>query len=778
MKPMVLIETGWLWALLVLAAVLTVFYVYVYRQEAKHARRLTPRQRGVLRVLRIVVGILAVLALARPAATWTKREERLPVVPLIVDESTSMAFPDARENPLVSAAPRNRRRRYDTAQTALQKLQEKLTRTHRVKVFKFSATSELLKELPHREDDDDPVLTRGQIFEKAPNPTRAYTNIGDALQDAMRELSGDRISGVVLFTDGRQTGGLDLRSAASLAADARVPVHTVVFGSEFPLRDLRIDEVIVDPEASLGDVLRFRVKITNQIRAPLTTRLTLYEEKRKVNEKKLTLSRGESRVVIATIPVKEGLREFKLTLPHYDDEVNVENNEVIVHVKIVKRTLQVLLVAGNPSREYFYLVPALLRDPVVRLSCFLQSADIDYIHQGNLGIERLPRTLEEWRKYDVVLLFDIDPNKITSQQVAEMENMVRTGGGLMVIAGRNHGLAKLIQVHAIKVREMLPVEIDKNRLPDYFKVFDRSFGAARTPKGRGHPIMRLDRDDVTNEEVWKTFPELYWHHPVKRGKPRSVVLLEKTAKGSGAKVPLMAIHRYHEGAVFYSGINSLWRWRYPYASYDYDRFWTNVIRYLGETRLRGTQQQVALSTDRHSYAPGEEVQVRLRMLDPALMAQLAGQALYASVTTPKKEVQMVSLRPDRGGEMLYLGTYRARRTGSMVLRARQAAPRASSEAKPLFDVKHTFQVKMQSLEARDTSADLEAMKDLAEATGGQYFDYRNMGDLEALLKSIPTDPQILSRDIRTEIWDGTPFLILFMLLIGCEWSLRKLWGLL
>lgn len=779
MKPMVLVDTGWLWALLILGAGLAVFYVYVYRQEARQARRLTPRRRNVLRLLRIAVGVLfVVLALARLATIWVKSEERLPVVPLIVDESTSMAFPDARENPLVGGAPRDRRRRYDTAQTALQKLQEKLTRTHRVKVFTFSDTSNLLKELPHRESQDDPVVTRAQVFEKAPKPTGEYTNIGDALQDALRELSGDRISGVVLFSDGRQTGGRDLRAAASLAADARVPVHTVVFGSEFPLRDLRIDEVIVDPEASLGDVLRFRVKITNQIRAPLTTRLTLYEEKQKVNEKKLTLSRGESRVMIATIPVKEGLREFKLALPRYDDEVNVENNEAVVHVKIVKRTLQVLLVAGDPSREYFYLVPALLRDPVVRLSCFLQSADIDYIHQGNLGIERLPRSLEEWKKYDVVLLFDVDPNKITSQQVAEMENMVRTGGGLMVIAGRNHGLAKLIQVHAVKVREMLPVEIDKNRLPDYFKVFSRSFGAARTPKGRGHPIMRLDRDDATNEEVWKTFPKLYWHHPVKRSKPRSVVLLSAAGNGAAGKTPLMAIHRYYEGAVFYSGINSLWRWRYPYASYDYDRFWTNVIRYLGETRLRGTQQQVALSTDRRSYAPGEEVQVRLRLLDPALMAQLQGQRLYASVTTPQKEVQMVSLRPDRSGEMLYLGGYRARRTGSMVVRAKQAAPGASSEAKPLFDVKHTFQVKMQSLEAKDTSADLEAMKDVAEATGGQYFDYRNMGDLESLIESIPADPQIISEQTQTELWDNAVFLILFVLLIGCEWSLRKLWGLL
>ena len=219
----------------------------------------------------------------------------------------------------------------------------------------------------------------------------------------------------------------------------------------------------------------------------------------------------------------------------------------------------------------------------------------------------------------------------------------------MVVAGRNHGLAKLIQVHAVKVRELLPIELDKNLLPDYLQVFDRAVKAERTPKGRGHPIMRLERDDAGNEAVWATFPPYYWCHPVTQVKPRSITLLEQSGASPADRTCLMAIHRYYEGAVFYCGLDSLWRWRFPYESYDYDRFWVNVIRYLGETRLRGTQQQVALATDRASYAPGEEVQVRLRVLDPALMAQLEGQTLYASVDQPaeRRADGAAQARPER-----------------------------------------------------------------------------------------------------------------------------------
>jgi hypothetical protein len=230
--------------------------------------------------------------------------------------------------------------------------------------------------------------------------------------------------------------------------------------------------------------------------------------------------------------------------------------------------------------------------------------------------------------------------------------------------------------------------------------------------------------------------------------------------------------------VFFSSINSLWRWRFPSESYDYDRLWTRVIRYLGEARLLGTQQQVSLSTDRRVYSPGEDVEISLRVLDPALFAQLADQQIYVSVMRKDNDQYMVSMKPDAGDEPVYLGSYRARRVGDMTIRSQQSAPDADSEAKPLFDVKHAFQVRVQSLEDKDTSADLEAMQQLAERTGGRYFNYRTISELETLVDAIPTDPQVLTEVKTIEVWDGMTFLMIFLVLVSVELSLRKWWGLL
>ncbi len=775
-----LTDRAFILLLFVLGIGLAFLYSRFYNREARQARRLTPPQKRILWGLRALVVALALAALARPAVTLVHTTTRLPAIAFLVDESISMSFPDTPENPVAQANPPERRTRYDTAKTIAAILQDPLTQTHRARVYAFSDSVELLRELPHRTRPDEAMLGLDEIFANAMEPTGDYTHVGDALADTLRNLSEEKISGIILLSDGRQTGGLRIATAGEQAAQAGVPVHTIVFGTEHPLRDLAIADVHVSAEASLGDVLTFNVEVINQIQDRLTTTLTLEEEGVKVAERTITLSRGENNVPIATIPDVEGLREFTLKLPIQPDEVNTDNNEATVHVNVVRRSLRVLLIAGQPSREYFYAVPALLRDPVISLSTWLQNADVDYVQQGNVSLSRLPEDLETWQRYDVCILLDPDPNELSTQQITNIEDMVRRGGGLMIMGGRNYGLARLIQVHAARLRNLLPVEIDPNRTPDYFQTYDSALAVHRTPIGQDHPIMLASSIEERNNRVWETFPDFYWHHPVQRTKPDTVVLLETSAAAgrSPAGTPLMAIHRYGEGAVFYSGLNSLWRWRFPFENYDYDRLWTRAIRYLGETRLEGTQRHVSLSTDRTTYAPGEQVEIRLRLLDPALMTQLRGETLYASVTTPQGDEQMVSLQSDPNRPMLYTGGYRARRTGSTIVRSEQAAPGADSEARPLYDIQHAFRVVMQSPEHRDTSGDLDAMRTLADQTGGEYFDYNNMHEIETLADKIPAEHQELRRSVMVEIWDGWIFLALFLGLIGAEWSLRKWWGLL
>ncbi|QDU96136.1 hypothetical protein [Lignipirellula cremea] len=778
---------GLLW-IGIAAAALLVFYTFVLVREGRSAARLNGGQTALLWLLRLGVAAIALVALARPAVQHVRTETRLPTAPILIDESLSMNFPASRENPLLQSVPVSERTRFRGAQAAVEALQKKLSGTHRVRVYAFSDSLQLLKEVPFRADEQQPALSAQDIFADHEQPTGAYSNVGDAVSEVLRDLSGEKVAGMIVLSDGRQTGGLDLQRAADDAEAAKVPVHTITLGTEFPLRDLRIDEVLAGAEASLGDVLTFHGKLNNQISSSLTTRLLLEEkdgenpdaEYREVAARNLQLLRGPHQTSLAVIPETEGVRRFRLSVPEQADEVDLENNVVELTVKVVKRTLKALLIAGEPSREFHYITPALLRDPIIELSCFLQAADVDYTQQGNVVIERLPATVKEWSQYDVAILLDVDPNGITTQQLAGLENMVSNGGGLVIIAGRANGLARLVQVHAARIRGLLPVEVDKNLHLNHDQTFDKPFHISRTSQGRNHPVLMASANGELNQQTWDTFGELdfYWRHPVQGVKPKAIALLEESDASSAGDGVLMAIQRYVDGAVFFAAVDSMWRWRYPHESYDYDRFWSRVVRYLGEARLLGAQQQVSLATDRRSYSPGEDVAIELRVLDPALMSQLAGEPIYVTIASEGAEEYKTPLLPDDRGEQLYRGEYRARRLGTMTLRAQQAAPDADSEAKPLFDVSHAFDVRMQSLENADTSADLAAMQQLAKGTGGLYLDYHTLDQWETVAAALPSDPQILTETITAEVWDGWLLLALFVGLVSCELSLRKWWGLL
>jgi hypothetical protein len=545
--------------LLACAGGLAAFYFYVYRREARQAVRLTGGRQLGLWLLRITVAALVLGALSRPQRQHAVVTTRAPVVPVLLDVSASMGFPASEEDPLVRQLPAEQRDRFRAAREAIERIKASLSETHDVRLYGFANAPEFFAELPQRKDPSSEVPAiryvrrvrregRDGPVEEPLRPDGRFSYVGSSVVKAVEALAGERVSAVVLLSDGQRTGGTPLPDVAREIRKRRgmdLPVHAVTLGSRHPLTDLRIDEVNVAGEASLGDVLSFHVQITNQLADRLGTTLRALEKNAEDDSARYVevarrvfaasedrdgrLTRGRHRIELPLIPEVEGLRRFRFELPVDPREINAENNSAEVTVRIVKRTLRVLLICGEPQREYFYMVPALLRDPIIQLSTFLQAADVDYVQQGNEVIERLPETLDAWVRYDVVVLYDVDPNGLTVQQVSGIEHMVAKGGGLLLVAGRTQGLAKLIQVHAAKVRGLLPVEVDKNLHPNHDAVYHTPFRAERTAQGRTHPILLLSARPETNEAVWRTFPELYWHHPVLRIKPKAIPLLRRAS---------------------------------------------------------------------------------------------------------------------------------------------------------------------------------------------------------------------------------------------------------
>lgn len=777
------------WPLLLLLVALVIYYVWQYRNDAQ---RLTGPRRYLLTSLRISIVCLVVLMLIRPALNIANTEKRTPVVAVLVDESLSMAYPDARNHPFVPAVgTREERSRFAVAREATSRLLGPLglNKNHRVVVYKFSGTVERVREVAVLSPGEaTPARVTEEIRKAMSEPTGGHTNPGDALIDVFRDLTGSKISGMVLISDGRstatpQSGALTMDEAARRLKQAGIRVSTIATGTAEPLRDLALIDLAAPKEANLDDIMSLRVTVINNIEPGLQTELTLFEDGKPKVVRKVRLAAGRNDVVLSMIVEGPTLGDRKYTIkaPHYEDELTYDNNEISAHVRIVKRSLRCLFIAGKPTVEYHYLWPALTRDPIINVSCWLLDADINYVQQGKTPIDKLPQTIEEWNKFDVVILYDIDPEKITNEQETGLEQLIRSGGGLFVMAGRNHGLDALLTVRSAKFGAMLPVEIDRNKHPDYNQVLSKPFKTVRTKAARSHPLFMFDKNMTLegNDKIWDSFPEMFWAHPTTGVKAQAISLLEKEgAEPDPDGKTLMAIWRYGEGAVFYSGIDSLWRWRYPFENYDHDRFFSQIVRYLGETRILGAQKQVVLQTDQKLYAPGGDVGISLTVLDPALLSQLRNESLQATITDPQKGTYRVPLLLPDGKSQTFRGQYRPKRVGEYVVEANHSLADASSAQKKAYDESARFDVRLQSLEDIDTSADLEGMARLAALTGGKSYDHTNIKDIGELPGTLPTDPQLIPHRTEEDIWDSPLFLFLFLGGIGTEWVLRKKWSLL
>jgi len=782
------------WALLALVALVFLYYRSVYRRDG---RRLRGRQVRVLYALRIVLAAGVLLLLLRPAFDILRGEARLPIVALLVDESLSMTLPVEHDNPLLERRPdqpRAARSRYAVAAEAAARLQDPLTATHRVKLFTFSDKLDLVRDIAYR-GGEAPTTEAAAVRQALKAPTGEHTDIADAIVRTLDELKGSKVSAIVLISDGRATdsgegshlhfalGGEvpneDVTRAIRAARERNVAVHTVTCGTEEPLRDLAIEHLIAPDEASLNDVMAVRVAILNHIRPNLSVGLKVLEEGQPVATQELQLAWGRNHRVVTAVPKVKGERKFRLELPEFPDELTHENNRKDFSVNVVERELRVLFVAGAPSIEYHFIMQSLSRDPIINVSGWLQSADINYVQPGDTPIERLPRTLRDWEEYHVAILYDVDPNQLSNEQETALEALVRGGGGLLFVAGRTYGMDKLLQVRGARMKALLPVEIDRDRRSDHEQVFEAAFRAERTEAGRRHPIFRFEMDDKANDEVWATLPTFYWHHPVVSAKSTAVSLLERVGPATDRGKVLMALQRYEKGVVFYTGLQTLWRWRYPYENYDYDRFWRQLVRYLSEAKLLGAQKQVALYTDKTTYSPGESVQISLTVLDPALLNQLRQESLLATVIEESGAELRLPMRPLTGeGVSEYRADYRARRVGHYRVNVQHALARGSSDRRPLFNESRPFDVELQSLEFVNATADPQAMAKLAAATGGKAFARQGLRDLASLARDVPNEPQFVAHQTVEDFWDSPLFLVAFLAIISTEWVLRKRWELL
>jgi hypothetical protein len=220
---------------------------------------------------------------------------------------------------------------------------------------------------------------------------------------------------------------------------------------------------------------------------------------------------------------------------------------------------------------------------------------------------------------------------------------------------------------------------------------------------------------------------------------------------------------YGNGKSMFVGTEALWRMRLEAGSKDHGRFWSQTIKFLTLSRLLGQNKRISLETNRKSYGSGEEVLIFANVMSDTFEPVEQGSYIVTVGKAGSEDPHELELSPVPNQPGLYSGVHYADAEGSYQLKT---LPR-DTEASNVVD----FSVVNVPLETRETAADGEVARQMAELSGGKALSLTT-------LDTLPEEfgyPKKLTTTVRKQkaLWDTPLLFVLLVLFSGMEWYVRR-----
>ncbi|HEX9365643.1 MAG TPA: glutamine amidotransferase, partial [Vicinamibacterales bacterium] len=608
------------WGLLavVLAAMLVAWLAY------RSVPIVTPRRRA-LSALRLATLLWLVVCLMRPMVHATDATARDAIVPILVDTSRSMGLADADGG-----------RRIDRARSLVERdLLPSLSPRFHAEVLRFG----------------DRVAAADASSLTA---TDRRTNLGAALQAVRDRYRGRAVAGIVLITDGGDNGGVD--AAASAAAGA--PVYAIGIGPRSSTRDREVVSVTAAESVLSDAMVDVAVSAVAHGYGGSPIELRLLENGRAIDLRRVKPAADGAPVseTFHVSPNRDVPTVYTVEIPAAADELVADNNARSALVPAAGRPRRVLFVQGAPGFEHSFLRRAwaadrgLEVDAVARKGRDDSGAETFYVQAAPSRASALlggyPNTREALFAYDVIVLANVDPDLLTSPQLAMTRAFVgERGGGLLILGARGFQRQGLRDT---ALEDVLPLEVaDRNG-----GILPASLSPGRnrvslTAAGEDHPVMQLGPTPVENDKRWAAVPALASISALGAPRPGASVLAVTGGPGGAARA-LVAVQRFGDGRSMVFTGEASWRWRMmlPTADQSYERFWRQAVRWLAQSAPEPVT--IALPA---APAAGDGIPITIAARD-ARYAPRADAVVTVSVTSPSGRVETVHADPvsSQGGQ--------------------------------------------------------------------------------------------------------------------------------
>jgi uncharacterized membrane protein len=713
---------GWTFALLCILS--AAFYLNLSEQ-------LGLRRVAFLLSLRIVALAMLMLMLFEPVLRYisTPKPER-PLI-FLIDTSGSMSFPDVQNGPTRIQSV------WQTLRPQLPLIQQNFVPQY----FTFATGT-------------DP-LAKPEYLAKTVADGKA-TDLVQAISKGLATSSRDDAV-VMLISDGGDNVNPNVVDAIR---DSQRKICTLTVGSEqaepAAVANVAVDNVACDEDFAVGHESKIvaTIKSTALPNRLVEVKMAEVDDAGKpigeIQVQKLVLQpivKGQE-VDLTYKPEKVGVHKLAVWIDPIPGERNILDNRQEFQGLALDPRIKVLYVEGRLRPEYKYLNRALGHDPNIEESTLvrLQQDKFAASSEGEgQQLQALPTTLEDWKKFDVIILGDLDSTFLTKIQQAQIEQAVSDGAGLIMIGGQNNfgpGGYK-----DTPIEKLLPVLVG-----DVTATQDKNeFLPQLTVAGLGHPSMEgLDQwfPGPSANKPAKELPALRGNIVVGSIKTGAEVLLTHPGVNgpNGSPEIVLAAERYGKGrsAAFTADTTYLWYLSLRDEGQDspYNRLWGQMIRWLAGADVRNRQNGAGVTglLNKSVYQFGEIASVRALVRDEKGDATKFAQVNITVSSNAWPQPKALTLSPVDS----HIGMYEAKLPDPEHGIAGLAAGdytinmTATKDGKEIGKQQLKFSVIPPADEMLKIAANPALMREIADTTGGYSRELEGLPEmLNQLIRSDP-----------------------------------------
>lgn len=587
------------------------------------------------------------------------------------------------------------------------------------------------------------------------NPDGFCSPITQSLRQFLSSVSRKRSLGAVLISDGQDTQAEDPSSLGALFAQKNLPVYVVGVGEPqmtTGLQDIRAQDLEVPLTSFQENTFVIDTAFHFLGCRDEEVELELLIDDQSIEKQTYHITNSSDRRIFKffhSLP-KKGLYKVTVQATALEQELSFTNNKIETFIEILEGDLKVLYLEGQSRSEFKFLSRAFDQAREIHLKSLL-------LFKGLQQNQDVPQQLEEWMKYDVLIIGDIPKNRFRTQQLEDIKKMVEQGGrGFLMIGGfQNYGSG---DYQDSPLADVLPVQISPQD-----EQYSGLFLPKLTVEGEKHFALRLDQDSAKSLSAWEQLPELDGYNKISKVKPTASVLL------MAKEDPLLVYYPYGygKGRSMAFMADTTWRWCLTQKETElyFKKFWRQMILWLAR-RDNLSKEKVWIQLEQRRFPVLQKIPIRV-MAEKTSGELISGNATLTLISPTGQTEKLTSSQNEEGFSFQYQPT----EVGVYTIQAE-----VTHNGTLLGKDETKWIVFRPNLELENPRPDFETLELLAQQSQGQFY---LLAQFKNLLEELDKKPSaiVVEKVVIKDLWDNWIFFLLFLIALGAEWVLRKYKGL-